>query len=243
MWILDGAITGERLKDSRSPQEFIGYGIKEAATLSFMYIVGDKIQDACEKAAAGKGHSISLDARVLEDNLLKNAFNNGSVEKSLYQFKMFFDSKGKLRVPESEFYEFLHKNPDNLVVKIAKMSDVISLYKEPQGLFKKSKVTDKIDTRKYIDLEKVSKIGFNIEELYGQYIKAIADGKTSEDFFKTVKSLKRKSIITNIGTCIFALGVITPAIMLAKRLVSKDDVEFQTKKEIREQLIKEGIIA
>ena len=37
MWILDGFITGERLKDSRSPQEFVGYGIKEASTLFFMY--------------------------------------------------------------------------------------------------------------------------------------------------------------------------------------------------------------
>ena len=28
MWVLDGAITAERLKDSRSKQEFIGYAIK-----------------------------------------------------------------------------------------------------------------------------------------------------------------------------------------------------------------------
>ena len=51
MWILDGAITGERLKDSRSPQEFIGYSIKEASTLLFMYYAGGKIQELLEKKA------------------------------------------------------------------------------------------------------------------------------------------------------------------------------------------------
>ena len=39
-----------------------------------------------------------------------------------------------------------------------------------------------------------------------------------------------------------ALGVVTPGIMLLKRFTAKDDEEFQTKKEIREQLIKEGVI-
>ena len=41
----------------------------------------------------------------------------------------------------------------------------------------------------------------------------------------------------------FALGVVTPAVMLAKRFMSKDNTEFQTKKEIREQLIKEVVIS
>ena len=46
----------------------------------------------------------------------------------------------------------------------------------------------------------------------------------------------------NIGACILALGVITPAIMLLKRKTDKGGSEFQTKKEIKEELIKEGII-
>ena len=78
----------------------------------------------------------------------------------------------------------------------------------------------------------------NLKELgatFGQYILPY--------FTKAVKKLKRGSIVKNIGTCIFALGIVTPGIMLIKRLFAKDDQEFQTKKEIREQLIKEGIIA
>ena len=129
-------------------------------------------------------------------------------------------------------YEFLHKNPDNTVVKTAKASDIIQMYKD----------TGKIDTRKYIDLNDFKGVGEKIEELYLQYKSAISNGETPDQFFEAVKKLKRKSIRTNIGTCILALGVLTPAIMLTKRLMGKDDQEFQTKKEIREQLIKEGVI-
>ena len=82
-----------------------------------------------------------------------------------------------------------------------------------------------------------------VDTLYKQYLEAIAKGETSEHFFKGVKKLKRNSVITNIATCIFALSVVTPAAMLAKRLLGKDNAEFQTKKEIREQLIKDGVIA
>ena len=237
MWILDGFITGERLKDSRSPQEFVGYGIKEASTLFFMYYAGGKIQNLLEEEAKKKHNkSISLDARVIEDGFLKKAFEDSSIQKSLEEFKAANTSKASL-------YEFLHKNPDNLVVQTAKMSDIIEMYKEPQGLFKKAKVTNKIDTRKYIDLNEVENINKKLEELYLQFQKAKAKGETSEQFFNGVKKLKRNSIVTNIGTCIFALGIATPALMLAKRLAGKDDAEFQTKKEIRAQLIKEGIIA
>lgn len=236
MWVLDGAITAERLKDSRTKQEFVGYAIKEASILTFMYYAGGKIQSILEKKAAEKGLSIGLDARVIEDGFLKQAFEDGSIIKSLEEFNLAKSSNDAL-------YEFLHKNPDNLVVKSAKMSDVIQMYKESQGLFRKAKITDKIDTRKFIDLEEFKNIGTKIEELYSNYKNALSSGKKSEEFFESIKKLKRKSILINIGSCIFALGVLTPAIMLAKRLAGNDDTEFQTKKDIREKLIKEGVIA
>ena len=107
MWILDGAITAERLKDSRSPQEFIGYGIKEASTLCFMYYAGGKIQEFLEKQAEKRGNSIALDARVLEDGFLKDAFNNASIEKSLNEFNALFDAEGKLKVSKAELYDIV----------------------------------------------------------------------------------------------------------------------------------------
>lgn len=236
MWVLDGAITAERLKDSRSQQEFVGYAIKEASILTFMYYAGGKIQSILEKKASEKGLSIGLDARVIEDGFLKQAFDDGSISKFLEEFN-------SAKTSNESLYKFLHKNPDNLIIKAAKMSDIIQMYKESQGLLKKSKITDKIDTRKYIDLDEFTKVGERIKTLYTQYKTSLQNGETADDFFKAVKKLKRGSIVKNIGTCIFALGIVTPGIMLIKRLFAKDDQEFQTKKEIREQLIKEGIIA
>lgn len=240
MWILDGAITGERLADSRSPQEFAGYAIKEGLYLLFMYYAGNKIQKALEKRADKKFHkSIGLDARVIEGGKLKKSFENGSVKDSLEAFEKIKDKS------DAEIYEFLHKNPENDVIKVAKDSDIISMYKKPKKwyqIFKDAESTDKIDTRKYIKLKEVKKTYEKINTLYKQFLEAIAEGATSDKFFNSVKKLKRHSIITNIGTCIFALSVVTPAAMLAKRLLGKDDAEFQTKKEIREQLIKDGVI-
>ena len=77
------------------------------------------------------------------------------------------------------------KNPDNLTVKTAKQSDIISLYKK----------TDKVDTRKYIDLKEVEGVNKKIEELYGQYKDALAKGETSEKFFNQLKNLKRNGLI------------------------------------------------
>ena len=229
MWILDGAITTERLADSRTPQEFVGYGIKEASTLCFMYYAGGKIQDYMEKRAIKKhNRTIGLDARVIESGKLQKSFEDGSIKKDIESFKGIVDSKDDVKL-----YEFLHKNPDNEIVKAAKESNIISTFEK----------TDKIDTRKFIDLEDVKSVYKNVDTLYNQYLEALKKGDTTEKFFKQVKKLKRHSILTNIGTCIFALGVVTPAIMLAKRLFAKDDAEFQTKKEIRQQLIAEGVIS
>ena len=241
MWILDGAITGERLADSRSPQEFAGYGIKEGLYLFFMYYAGNKIQEALEKRADKKyKKSIGLDARVIEGGKLQKAFENGSIKDSLEAFAKIKEAK------DADIYEFLHKNPENDVVKVAKDSDVISMLQKPKKwyqIFNKPEYTDKIDTRKYIDLKDIKGVYEKIDTLYKQFLDATAKGETSDAFFNGVKKLKRHSIITNIGTCIFALSIVTPAAMLAKRLLGKDNSEFQTKKEIREQLIKEGIIS
>ena len=227
MWVLDGCITAERLADSRSKQEFMGYAIKEASILFFMYYAGGKIQEMLEGFAEKKHNkSISLDARVIEDGFLKKSFEDGSIAKSLKEFDLANKSNADL-------YEFLHKNPDNLVVKTAKMSDAIAIHKQ----------TGKIDTRKYIDLEDIKGIKGKIDKLYKQFKTELSNGKTSEEFFSKVKKLKRSSILMNIGSCMFALGVLTPAIMLLNRMAGEGNQEFETKRRIREQLIKEGIIS
>ncbi len=227
MYILDGFITTERLKDSRTSQEFVGYAIKEGSVLIFLYYAGKKIQEFMENSAKKKHNkSITLDARVLESENLKKIFQNGTIEKSIKEFNAANTSNGNL-------YEFLHQNPENEVVKIAKQSDILTTYKN----------TNKIDSRAFVDFDEVKGVNDKLAELYGQYKDAIKKGESAEDFFNKVKKLKRNSIKMNIGACIMALGVVTPAIMLLKRMTDKSGPEFQTKKEIKEQLIKEGVIS
>ena len=226
MYILDGFITTERLKDSRTPQEFAGYVIKEGSALLFLYYAGKKIQQFLENSAKRKhDKSITLDSRVLESEELKKIFHDGTIEKSIKDFDAANTSNGNL-------YEFLHKNPENEVVKIAKKSDVLKTYGK----------TNKIDTRAFVDFDEVKGVNKQVNELYTQYKNALKKGETTEEFFTKVRKLKRNSINMNMGACILALGVITPAIMLLKRKTDKGGSEFQTKKEIKEELIKEGVI-
>ena len=226
MYILDGFITTERLKDSRTPQEFAGYVIKEGSALLFLYYAGKKIQQFMENSAKKKhDKSITLDSRVLESEELKKVFHDGTIEKSIKDFDAANTSNGNL-------YEFLHQNPENEVVKIAKKSDVLKTYGK----------TNKIDTRAFVDFDEVKGVNKQVNELYTQYKNALKKGETTEEFFTKVRKLKRNSINMNIGACILALGVITPAIMLLKRKTDKGGSEFQTKKEIKEELIKEGVI-
>ena len=177
--------------------------------------------------AAKKKHnkSITLDARVLEGEELKKSFENASILNSIKEFDAANSSKESL-------YEFIHKNPENEIVKAAKKSDIVKLLKN----------TEKIDTREFIDLEEVKGIKEKTAELYAQYKDALSKGETSDKFFKQVRKLKRQSIIGNIGASILALGVITPAAMLLKRYSDKSGKEFQTKRDIKEQLIREGVI-
>ena len=205
MWILDGAITTERLADSRTPQEFTGYAIKEASILCFMYYAGGKIQKYLEDRANKKyNKNIALDARVIENGNLKKSFDNKTIEDSLQEFKKLLENKKLNKAgSDADIYEFIHQNPDNQIVKFAKESDIIKMYNK----------TEKIDTRKYIDIEEFKNMFKNIDNLYTQYQEALEKGESSELFFNKVKKLKRSSIIKNIGTCIFALGVVTPAIL------------------------------
>ena len=74
LMILDGAITAERLAESRNKQELLGYTIKEGSVWLFMYFASKPIQKFLEKAAEKnkeKPASIDLDARVIESKELK----------------------------------------------------------------------------------------------------------------------------------------------------------------------------
>lgn len=217
LMIVDGVITGERLSHSRNPQDFMGYVIKEGSFWAFMYFAGPLLSKALEKHSE-KFHnkSIDLDARVIESEDFKNAFKNGTIKSQLETFKQQSTSN-------VDMYKFaVNPKTENLIIDMAKKADIISL----------DKVTGKVDTRKYIDLNDLKSVGAKIEKLLSQFEQS---GEDIDAFFKSVRKLKRGSVIKNIGACIGALGVIAPAIMLAVRYLG-DNKDYQVKKDVEAKL-------
>ncbi|HCB11584.1 MAG TPA: hypothetical protein DEO94_05555 [Cyanobacteria bacterium UBA11991] len=224
LMLVDGVITGERLTHARNPQDFVGYTIKEGSFWLFMYLAGPMISKALEKHAEKKySKSIDLDARVIENEDFKNAFKSGKIKDALNEFKTADKS-------DADIYKFAVTNKDNLIIEMAKKSDIISI----------DKSSKKVDTRKFIPLGDNKSDNFNglrgiykkVEKLLNQYENS---GQDIDTFFKAVRKLKRSSVIKNIGSCIGALGVLTPAIMLAVRFLSKDS-GYQVKKDVEAKL-------
>ena len=222
LMIIDGVITGERLTHSRNKQDFMGYVIKEGSFWIFMYFAGQKIASAIEKYTESKHNkSIDLDARVIESAELKQAFADGSVKSHLEAFKAADTSN-------VDIYKYAVKqDTKNLVVDMAKKSDVVPLMQ--LSWFKKS---DKVDTRKYIDLDELRGVHSKMEKLLSQFENS---GETVDDFFKSLRKLKRGAVWANIGSCIAALGVLAPAIMLAMRKFGTNS-EYQVKKDVEARL-------
>ena len=242
LMIVDGVITGERFAHSRNPQDFMGYVIKEGAFWLFMYWAGQLISDAMEKHAEKKyNKSIDLDARVIEHQDLKEALKNGTLKQHIEAFK-------NADTSDADLYKYAVKHhEDNLVAKMAKESDIITMMKKPKynipiigGILKEK--TDKVDTRAFIELgtDEVDKFGGlrgvckKLEKLLNQYEHRKPD-EDIDTFMRAVRKLKRASVLKNMGACIGALGVLAPALMLLLRQFG-DNSEYQVKKDVEAKL-------
>ncbi len=233
LMILDGAITAERLAESRNKQELLGYTIKEGSVWLFMYFASKPIQKFLENAAEKnkkKPASIDLDARVIESEELKEAFKNGKLK----------ESTGKVLALKSheELLDFIHNNPDDFVVKMAKKSDVLPVLKEATQ-------ADDVDYRSFIDFDDFKGVAEKLDKLknkFEEFQKADVKEKSLDAFLDNVKKLKRKSILKNMGACIGALGILAPAIMIAFRKLDKDNNAFQVKEDLKKELAAKGKI-
>lgn len=235
--IIDGGITTQRLAESRNPQDLLGYVIKEGGFLAFMYFLGPAVQKYLEKKAAKSHKPIDLDIRVLQNEKFQQAIKDGTIKDHLAAFS----AKGT----DAEVYESLFKeeNKNNLVIEMAKESDIITT----------AKVNGKevIDTQHFIDIDqirgnskkKIVGITEKIENLSKSLEEYKNNGGESKVFFDKLLRLKRMSIVKNIGFSIGALGVVVPGIMVAARLLNKDNKEFAVKKEIHEKLKKQNYFA
>ncbi len=244
MMIVDAGITTQRLTESRNPQDFKGYVIKEGAFWLFMYFAGERIQKFFEKRAKAKhGKSIDLDIRVLQNAELKKSFESAEIAKDLNAFPQYPKEltkeqakkkelvkiyKAQVEKSDVEIYKFVNDNPTNLVVKMAKESGIIKTFKN----------SDKIDTQKFIDIADVKGIHSKIEKLHSEFKNPkMAKIENIDEFFKGATKLKRFAILKNIGACMAVLGVVVPGVMLAARLAKKDNKDFKVKQQVREKLM------
>jgi len=217
LMILDGSITTERLASSQSKQEFINYTIKEAGTWLFMYFAGDIIRKHLENKSKVP---IKLDSKIIESEELKKAIKQNSIKTSLDDYSKKIPNNAK----DIDIYNFIHENPDNFIVKMAKKSKLIKTLKN----------TETIDTRAYIDINEFKNLKNNIEELYKK-----APKENVEEYLKQVIKSKRKSVLKNMGICIGALGIAVPAIMIASRYILPNNKEYKVMEAARNQTAKE----
>ena len=228
LMILDGSITGERIAESRNKQELIGYAIKEGSFWVFMYLASKPIQKFLENRAdknKTKPVSIDLDARVIESKELEQAFKDGTLAKSTNKVL-------KLETYES-MLDYIHHNPDDFVVKMAKKSDILPTLKE-------AKQADNVDYRQFIDYDEFQGVASKLQKLSKKFeaFKATdAKDKSLEAFLKNVKKVKRSSILLNIGACITALGILAPALMIATRKFDKENQGFQVKEDLKKEML------
>ena len=233
LMILDGSITAERLAESRNKQELVGYAIKEGSFWAFMYFASKPIQKFLENRAeknTKKPVAIDLDARVIESEDLAKAFKDGSLAKS---------SEKVLKLNSySNMLDYIHNNPDDFVVKMAKMSDIIPT-------LKKATQADDVDYRQFIDYDEFQGVASKLKKLSQKFenFKATdVKDKSIEAVLKNVKKAKRSSIILNIGACIGALGVLAPALMVAMRKFDKNNEGFQVKEDLKQEMLASGKI-
>lgn len=233
LMILDGSITGERLAESRNKQELIGYAIKEGSFWAFMYFASKPIQKFLENRAKknkNKPVSIDLDARVIESKELEKAFKDGTLKRS---------SEKVLKLETYEnMLDFIHNNPDDFVVKMAKKSDILPTLKHATQ-------ADNVDYRQFIDYDEFQGVASKLQKLSKKFedFKATdVKDKSLEAFLKNVKKVKRGSILLNIGACIGALGILAPALMIATRKFDKENQGFQVKEDLKKEMLAKGKI-
>lgn len=238
LMIVDASITTERLCESRNGQDTLGYAIKEGSFWAFMYLLGGKIQTHFENTAEKKHNkNIQLDARVIESEDLKQALKNEKLPSILKAFSNI--------QKDADIYDFICNpaNKDNIIVKMAKMSDIITVTD-------KKNLASAVDTRAYIDIAEVKGVNEKLGKVFKQFGEfknsmLAKNPKMSEEdilntFMKDLKKLKRSSILKNIGSCVAALGIVAPALMVAVRYFGdKNNRDFQVKKEIEKKLAEE----
>lgn len=217
MKIIDAGITTERLACSRNFTEFVEHAIKEGVFLFFIYKFGDLIESGINKLSENILHKpIDLKIDVLMDKELNKALSSGKIAQEV------------AKMPEAgksltEKLNFLIQNPDNILVKAAKKSGIISMVKDQENnLF--------VDTSKYIDVKEIETLAKNLLNIDKNYK---ISGQSADKFLAKVKGLKVLSTTANIAISCFVLGYVIPKLIYKYREWKTGSTKFHVAEDIK----------
>ena len=208
MILLDVGISSERLIHSRTDGERKEYAIKEGSFLFFTYLADRLIKkglDFCSKTFLNL--PISLDAKFLSSDLSKNILNNKELQNQIKLFNLAFTKDTE----DKELYKFIFENQDNIVVESAKKSGIIETIEDNEGKLK-------IDTRKYIDTDKIKNLAKDLQI----YIEKSEKFSDIDKYINNVRKLKVISTGVMIGICCLFLGYFVPKFMYQYRQKQQD---------------------
>lgn len=239
LFVVDIGITGERLANSRTKNEFVETSIKEGSLLFLLYVAGKYIQKGIEKFAEKiLKKPIVLHAEVLSSSYMKDAIKSGKAQADAAVVSQLVEN-AKASNNTKALYEFIYdsKNADNTVIKAAKQSGTIKTILKGtwwQKLIGKAVDTNKINPHQYIKTDDIGSLAANIEKLSKM---APKEEQALAKFMKNLTKLKIGSVAANMGISCLFLGLIVPYSMMKYREKQQNgSKEFHVQSEIEKQL-------
>ena len=215
MKIIDAGITTERLLCSRNATEFCEHAIKEGGFLFFIYGFGNLIEKGINKISSAFFKTpIDLPIDVITDESYKKALQGGSIIKELESMPT-----GKL----TDKLNFIINNPDNILVKAAKKSKIISTVKDING-------NTHTDTSKFIDIKKLEELKENLKIAQEKFE---ISGISAEKYINKAKGLKILSVMANIVISCLFLGVIIPKLIYLFREKKTGTTKFHVEEDMK----------
>lgn len=217
MKIIDAGITTERLACSRNKTEFCEHAIKEGGFLFFLYGFGNLIEKGVNKLSEKVlKKPIDLGIDVLMDEQLAKALQNGSI----------LDDVAKMPTKDKSLTEklnFIINNPDNIVVKAAKKSNIVSTAVDAGG-------KQVVDTSKYINTKAMEELAEQLKNIDSTFK---ASGQDVGKYLKKSQWLKVGSVAANIGISCLFLGYLIPKAIYAFREMKTGSTKFHVAEDIK----------
>jgi dolichyl-phosphate-mannose--protein O-mannosyl transferase len=116
---------------------------------------------------------------------------------------------------------FIVENPENILVKAAKKSKIVSTIKSDKNI---------VDTSKYIDIKSLENLAENLKNIDEKFKISNEEVNT---FLNKTKALKVGSVMANIGISCLFLGYLIPKAVYKYREIKTGTTKFHVEEDIR----------